>query len=113
MVALGWMRSLIREGSQGENILHGDGCRLNYFDTADLYNKGENEMSNAFREKKKLILATKAETNGEMMDRCTGILQKNISCFRHLVLNDYKPIILIYTNCGGTIEDPIDDDRSI
>ncbi len=89
---------------KAENILHmATEGGLNYFDTADLYNKGQNEiiLGRAFRHKRKeVIIATKSGINGETMDRDgIGNPSKIYPVFPLIkVLKDYKQIILMYTS---------------
>lgn len=88
---------------------------INYFDTADLYQKGQNEVTigKAFREvRKEVIIATKV--GNKWRDDYSGwdwnpsksyILQAVDQSLRRLQ-TDY---IDLYQLHGGTIDDPIDD----
>jgi len=88
---------------------------INYFDTADLYQKGQNEviLGKAFREvRKEVIIATKV--GNKWRDDYSGwdwnpsksyILQAVDQSLRRLQ-TDY---IDLYQLHGGTIDDPIDD----
>jgi aryl-alcohol dehydrogenase-like predicted oxidoreductase len=88
---------------------------INYFDTADLYNKGANEIivGKAIREhRKKIILATKVgnqwRSDGSGWDWNPGkkyILDAVEQSLRRLG-TDY---IDLYQLHGGTIDDPIDE----
>ena len=88
---------------------------INYFDTADLYQKGQNEvfLGKAFRDvRKEVIIATKV--GNKWRDDFSGwdwnpgksyILQAVDKSLRRLN-TDY---IDLYQLHGGTIDDPIDD----
>ncbi len=88
---------------------------INYFDTADLYQKGQNEviLGKAFRDiRKEVIIATKV--GNKWRDDFSGwdwnpsksyILQAVEQSLRRLQ-TDY---IDLYQLHGGTIDDPIDD----
>ncbi|MBL7743528.1 MAG: aldo/keto reductase [Chitinophagaceae bacterium] len=88
---------------------------INYFDTADLYDKGMNEtvVGKALKEKRnKIILATKAgnqwKADGSGWDwnpRKEYILQAAEESLRRLQ-TDY---IDLYQLHGGTIDDPVDE----
>ena len=108
--------SLDPKDPQGENILHkAMDAGMNYFDTADLYNKGENEMmlGRAFREKRKeLILATKVgnqwrnDGSGWDWNPSKKYILSSVDHSLERLQTDY---IDLYQLHGGTIEDPIDD----
>ena len=96
-------------------IHHAIDLGINFFDTADLYNKGHNEISvgKALKEKRKhVVLATKAgnqwRADGSGWDwnpRKEYILQAIDQSLQRLQ-TDY---IDLYQLHGGTIEDPIDE----
>jgi aryl-alcohol dehydrogenase-like predicted oxidoreductase len=108
--------SLDPKDPQGENILHmAMEGGMNYFDTADLYNKGQNEMmlGRAFRDKRKeLILATKVgnqwrnDGTGWDWNPSKKYILSSIDQSLERLQTDY---IDLYQLHGGTIEDPIDD----
>ena len=101
---------------QGVNILHmALDAGINYFDTADLYNKGQNEMmlGRAFRDKRKeLILATKVgnqwrnDGSGWDWNPSKKYILSSIDQSLERLQTDH---IDLYQLHGGTIEDPIDD----
>jgi len=88
---------------------------INYFDTADLYQKGQNEvfLGKAFRDvRKEVIIATKV--GNKWRDDFSGwdwnpgksyILQAVDKSLRRL----HTDYIDLYQLHGGTIDDPIDD----
>ncbi|HET6999875.1 MAG TPA: aldo/keto reductase [Puia sp.] len=99
-----------------ENILNMamDGG-INYFDTADMYHKGENEvmLGKALRNKRKgLIIATKVgnqwrkDGSGWDWNPSKKYILTSIDQSLHRLQTDY---IDLYQLHGGTIEDPIDD----
>jgi aryl-alcohol dehydrogenase-like predicted oxidoreductase len=108
--------SLDPKDPQGENILHmAMDAGMNYFDTADLYNKGENEMmlGRAFRDKRKeLILATKVgnqwrnDGSGWDWNPSKKYILSSVDLSLERLQTDY---IDLYQLHGGTIEDPIDE----
>jgi aryl-alcohol dehydrogenase-like predicted oxidoreductase len=108
--------SLDPKDLQSENILHlAADSGINYFDTADLYNKGQNEMmlGHAFRDKRKeLILATKVgnqwrnDGSGWDWNPSKEYILSSIDQSLKRLQTDY---IDLYQLHGGTIEDPIDD----
>jgi aryl-alcohol dehydrogenase-like predicted oxidoreductase len=108
--------SLDPKDPQGENILHmALNAGMNYFDTADLYNKGQNEMmlGRAFRDKRKeLILATKVgnqwriDGSGWDWNPSKKHILSSVDQSLERLQTDY---IDLYQLHGGTIEDPIDD----
>jgi aryl-alcohol dehydrogenase-like predicted oxidoreductase len=108
--------SLDPKDPQGENILHmAMDAGINYFDTADLYNKGQNEMmlGRAFRDKRKeLILATKVgnqwrnDGSGWDWNPSKKYILSSIDQSLERLQTDH---IDLYQLHGGTIEDPIDD----
>jgi aryl-alcohol dehydrogenase-like predicted oxidoreductase len=106
------------KGSQEENekIIHrAIELGINYFDTADLYDKGMNEVSvgKALKGKRdKVVLATKAgnqwKEDGSGWDwnpRKDYIL----SCVEGSLKRLQTDVIDLYQLHGGTIEDPIDE----
>src|SRR5664279_2362257 len=99
-----------------EKILHmaADGG-MNYFDTADLYQNGQNEMllGRAFHDRRdKLILATKVgnqirnDGSGWDWNPSKKYILSSIDKSLERLQTDY---IDLYQLHGGTIEDPIDD----
>jgi len=108
--------SLDPKDPQGVNILHmALDAGLNYFDTADLYNKGQNEMmlGLAFRDKRKeLILATKVgnqwrnDGSGWDWNPSKKYILSSVDQSLKRLQTDY---IDLYQLHGGTMEDPIDD----
>jgi aryl-alcohol dehydrogenase-like predicted oxidoreductase len=108
--------SLDPKDPQGVNILHKAlDAGLNYFDTADLYNKGQNEMmlGLAFRDKRKeLILATKVgnqwrnDGSGWDWNPSKKYILSSVDQSLERLQTDY---IDLYQLHGGTMEDPIDD----
>jgi aryl-alcohol dehydrogenase-like predicted oxidoreductase len=108
--------SLGDDHAENEKLLHKAlDSGINYFDTADLYQKGFNEISvgKAFAGKRdKVILATKAgnqwRQDGSGWDwnpRKEYILQAAEASLKRLQTDH----IDLYQLHGGTIEDPIDD----
>jgi aryl-alcohol dehydrogenase-like predicted oxidoreductase len=108
--------SLDPKNPQGENILHmAMDAGMNYFDTADLYNKGENEMmlGRAFGDRRKeLILATKVgnqwrnDGSGWDWNPSKKYILSSVDQSLERLQTDY---IDLYQLHGGMIEDPIDD----
>ena len=108
--------SLDPKDPQAENILHqAMDAGMNFFDTADLYNKGQSEMmlGRAFRDKRKeLILATKVgnqwrnDGSGWDWNPSKKYILSSIDQSLERLQTDY---IDLYQLHGGTIEDPIDD----
>ena len=108
--------SLKKENPEAEHILHrAIDLGINYFDTADLYDKGENELlvGKVLKQKRKeLILATKVgnEWNQDgsgwnWNPRKEYILRAVEESLKRLQ-TDY---IDLYQLHGGTIDDPIDE----
>ena len=101
---------------QAGNILHmALDAGINYFDTADLYNKGQNEMmlGLAFRDRRKeMILATKVgnqwrnDGSGWDWNPSKKYILSSVDKSLERLKTDY---IDLYQLHGGTIEDPIDD----
>ena len=108
--------SLDPKDPQAENILHmAMYAGMNYFDTADLYNKGQNEimLGRAFRDKRKeVILATKVgnqwrnDGSGWDWNPSKKYILSSVDQSLERLQTDY---IDLYQLHGGTIEDPIDD----
>ena len=108
--------SLNPKDPQGENILHrAMDAGMNFFDTADLYHKGQNEMmlGQAFRGKRKeLILATKVgnqwrnDDSGWDWNPSKKYILSSIDQSLERLQTDY---IDLYQLHGGTIEDPMDE----
>src|ERR1700733_3678310 len=108
--------SLDPKDSNAVKILHRAlDAGINYFDTADLYNKGENEtmLGKAFQDvRHKLILATKV--GNQWRDDGSGwdwnpskkyILSAVDQSLKRLQTDH----IDLYQLHGGTLEDPIDE----
>jgi aryl-alcohol dehydrogenase-like predicted oxidoreductase len=108
----------LSSNSEKDNILllnEAADIGINYFDTADLYDKGMSEIAvgKAIKEmRKKIVLATKAgnqwRSDGSGWDwnpKKEYILQAADKSLRRLQ-TDY---IDLYQLHGGTIDDPIDD----
>jgi len=114
-LAFGCM-SLDPKDPEAENILRkAMDTGMNYFDTADLYNKGQNEMmlGRAFRDKRKeVILATKVgnqwrnDGSGWDWNPSKKYILSSIDESLERLQTDY---IDVYQLHGGTMEDPIDD----
>jgi aryl-alcohol dehydrogenase-like predicted oxidoreductase len=108
--------SLDPKDPQAENILHlAKDAGMNYFDTADLYNQGQNEMmlGRAFRDtRKELILATKVgnqwrnDGSGWDWNPSKKYILSSVDQSLERLQTDY---IDLYQLHGGTMEDPIDD----
>jgi aryl-alcohol dehydrogenase-like predicted oxidoreductase len=100
----------------GENILHrAMDAGINYFDTADMYHKGQNEvmLGKAFRDKRKgLILATKVgnqwrgDGSGWDWNPSKKYILTSIDQSLARLQTDY---IDLYQLHGGTLDDPIDE----
>ena len=96
-------------------IHHAMGLGINYFDTADLYDKGQNEIivGKAIKEHRdKIVLATKAgnqwRSDGSGWDwnpHKKYILQAAEESLRRLQTDH----IDLYQLHGGTIDDPVDE----
>lgn len=110
------LRKRVDEYSLNERLLHrAVDLGINYFDTADIYDKGENErlVGKALRAKRKeLIIATKVgnqlrpEGSGwDWNPRKEYILEAVEGSLKRLQ-TDY---IDLYQLHGGTIDDPIDE----
>lgn len=108
--------SLDDDQAANSKIIHGalDGG-INFFDTADLYQKGYNEsmVGKALKEKRKnIILATKVgnrwREDGSGWDWCANkkYIQEAIEKSLTRLQTDY---IDLYQLHGGTIEDPIEE----
>src|SRR5215216_5035972 len=108
--------SLKKDGASAEKILqHALELGINYFDTADLYDKGENEviLAKALKEKRNnIVLATKAGnvwrkdgTGWDWNPKKEYILGAVEGSLKRLQ-TDY---IDLYQLHGGTIDDPIDE----
>lgn len=108
--------SLDPNNSRCEDIIHqAINGGINYFDTADLYNKGQNEimLGRAFLGRRnKLILATKvgnqwrSDGSGWDWNPSKEYILSSIDQSLKRLQTDY---IDLYQLHGGTIEDPIDD----
>jgi len=88
---------------------------INYFDTADLYDFGENEIivGKALKDvREKVIIATKAgnrwnpERTGWSWDASKAYIKEAVKSSLKRIGTDY---IDLYQLHGGTIEDPIDE----
>ncbi|MEN7550815.1 aldo/keto reductase [Rapidithrix thailandica] len=88
---------------------------INYFDTADIYQKGENEVSlgKAFKEKREqVIIATKVgnqprpDGHGWDWNPSRDYILKSVEESLERLQTDY---IDLYQLHGGTLEDPIDE----
>ncbi len=88
---------------------------INYFDTADLYQKGQNEVTlgKAFRDvRKEVIIATKVgnkwrdDNSGWDWNPSKSYILKAVEQSLKRLQTDY---IDLYQLHGGTIDDPIDD----
>jgi aryl-alcohol dehydrogenase-like predicted oxidoreductase len=108
--------SLKEENKEAAKILHrAIELGINYFDTADLYDKGANEtlLGTILREKRKdIVLATKVGnewkedgTGWNWNPRKSYILKSVENSLQRLQTD----VIDIYQLHGGTIEDPIDE----
>ena len=114
-LGLGCM-SLGLDPKKAESILHAaldEG--INYFDTADLYDYGENEkiIGTTFKQKRdKVILATKVgnhwdeQKNGWHWDPSKTYIKEAVKASLKRLNTDY---IDVYQLHGGTIEDPLDE----
>jgi len=108
--------SLDPSNPDAENILHHAlDAGINYFDTADMYHQGQNEimLGKAFHEKrKKVILATKVgnqwrkDGSGWDWNPSKKYILSSIDQSLDRLQTDY---IDLYQLHGGTLEDPIDD----
>lgn len=114
-IAMGCM-SLGTEQASNEKILHRaiDGG-INYFDTADLYDKGLNEESvgAALKAKRKdVIIATKAgnqwRADGSGWD-WNPSKKYILSCAENSLRRLQTDYIDLYQLHGGTLDDPIDE----
>ena len=114
-LGLGCM-SLGLDPKKAESILHAaldEG--INYFDTADLYDHGENEkiIGTTFKQNRdKVILATKVgnhwneQKNGWHWDPSKTYIKEAVKASLKRLNTDY---IDVYQLHGGTIEDPLDE----
>ena len=114
-LGLGCM-SLGLDPKKAESILHAaldEG--INYFDTADLYDYGENEkiIGTTFKQNRdKVIIATKVgnhwneQKNGWHWDPSKTYIKEAVKASLKRLNTDY---IDLYQLHGGTIEDPIDE----
>ncbi|MBC7849674.1 MAG: aldo/keto reductase [Chitinophagaceae bacterium] len=107
----------LQPGDNGiENLLHhAIDQGINFFDTADLYDKGINEtiVGKALRpHRKKIVLATKVgnewnpDGKGWHWNPTKDYILKSVDQSLQRLNTDY---IDLYQLHGGTIEDPIDD----
>lgn len=108
--------SLGEDQQQNENILHhAMELGINFFDTADLYQKGWNETSvgKALKAKRKeVIIATKAgnqwRADGSGWD-WNPRKEYILSCAEESLKRLQTDYIDLYQLHGGTIDDPIDE----
>ncbi|MFL5808361.1 MAG: aldo/keto reductase [Flavisolibacter sp.] len=108
--------SLKKENADVEPILHrAIDLGINYFDTADLYDKGQNEsvVGKALKQKRKeLVLATKVgnewrqDGSGWDWNPHKDYILRAVEQSLKRLQTDY---IDLYQLHGGTIEDPIDE----
>ncbi|ADU30041.1 aldo/keto reductase [Evansella cellulosilytica] len=108
--------SLSKDHSENERIIHHAIDRgVNFFDTADLYDRGMNEVSvgKALKEKRKdIIIATKggnewrAGTEGWNWNPSKTYIVSAVKKSLQRLQTDY---IDLYQLHGGTIDDPIDE----
>jgi aryl-alcohol dehydrogenase-like predicted oxidoreductase len=101
---------------QNESIIHrAIDLGINYFDTADLYDKGANEemLGNALKQKRnQTIIATKvgnqwrSDGSGWDWNPCKGHILKSVDESLKRLQTSY---IDLYQLHGGTIEDPIEE----
>ena len=115
-IGLGCMSLDPERESNGIKIIHrAIELGVNYFDTADLYNKGLNEIlvGKALQSKRKeIVLATKvgnqlrADGSGWDWNPRKEYIIKAVEDSLHRLQTDY---IDLYQLHGGTIEDPIDE----
>jgi aryl-alcohol dehydrogenase-like predicted oxidoreductase len=88
---------------------------INYFDTADLYDYGENEkmIGSTFKQKRdKVIIATKVgnrwseQKNGWRWDPSKAYIKEAVKASLNRLNTDY---IDLYQLHGGTLDDPIEE----
>lgn len=114
-IAFGAM-SLKGERSANKNLIdRALGLGINYFDTADLYDKGENEklIGAALNERRKnVIIATKAgnqwREDGSGWD-WNPRKEYILTCVENSLQRLNTDYIDLYQLHGGTIQDPIDE----
>ena len=115
-ISLGCMSLLRNVSSAAEVIKSAIDCGINFFDTADIYDKGENEkllsrtISSIVRSE--ILISTKG---GHQWDCNNGKwywypnpdhIKKAVTASLQRLGTDYIDLYQIH---GGTIEDPIDD----
>lgn len=114
-LSLGCMLLPLDESKASEIIHHALDAGINYFDTADLYNKGENEaligkILKPYRED--VIIATKVgnkfskDEEGWTWDASRAHIEKSVHESLKRLQTDY---IDIYQLHGGTIDDNLDE----
>ncbi|WP_226034614.1 aldo/keto reductase [Aquibacillus saliphilus] len=113
-LALGCMSLGTDENKAKEIIDRALYSGINYLDTADLYDKGQNEaiVGNAIKGKREqIVLATKVgnhlkEDGSWFFDPSKNYIKKQVKESLRRLKTDY---IDLYQLHGGTIEDPIDE----
>ena len=114
-IALGCMSLQPGNTTSAKILEHALDAGINYFDTADLYNDGENEsmLGQVFAKKRdKVILATKvgnqrrADGEGWIWNPRKSYILDSVEKSLRRLQTDY---IDLYQLHGGTIEDPIDE----
>ncbi|UIR57732.1 aldo/keto reductase [Sphingobacterium sp. SRCM116780] len=115
-IGLGCMSLKGNKHKQGLDIIHkAIDSGINFFDTADLYEKGFNEMlvgEAIYGCRKQLVLSTKvgnswrADGNGWDWKASKNYIIKTVESSLSRLKTDY---IDLYQLHGGTIEDPIDE----
>ena len=108
--------SLENDDAQAERLIHqAIDLGVNFFDTADLYDRGQNEIliGKALKEhRKKIVLATKVgnqwrkDGSGWDWNPSKDYILKSVDQSLQRLQTDY---IDLYQLHGGTIDDPIDE----